>query len=139
MNARQVNYEPSSPSAGCALVAGVPRVEYMRSYRLKNRIKLTAQRKAWMTHEKEAEYNRRYAAQKLQRKRKYYRERQEVCEAVKGRVKKWIAAHPDKRRDAGIKRDLAKRLQCKPSDIPQDFITLNRAHLNLKAELAKLQ
>ena len=40
------------------------RKEYMRLYRLKNRSKLTAQRRAWMTPEKQAEYDARYYQQK---------------------------------------------------------------------------
>lgn len=128
----------ASPS-GCALGAGLSRKEYMRLYRLKNRSKLTAQRKAWMTPEKEAAYGKLYRPQSQARKRRYYHERPEVCAAVKARVKRWVAANPDKRRDAGIKRVLAMRLQCAPSDIPEDFIALNRAHLKLKTELTKLK
>lgn len=128
----------ASPS-GCALGAGLTRKEYMRLYRLKNRSKLTAQRKAWMTPEKEAAYSKRYYPQKQERKRRYYHEKPEVCASVKSRVKRWVAANPDKRRDASIKRVLAMRLQCATSDIPEDFIALNRAHLKLKTELTKLK
>lgn len=128
----------TSPQCSCVR-GGLTRKEYMRLYRLKNRSKLTAQRKAWMTPAKEAAYSKRYYNQKQERKRRYYHEKPEMRSAVKDRVKRWVAANPDKRRDAGIKRVLARRLQCAPSDIPEDFIALNRAHLKLKTELTKLK
>lgn len=133
-----MNHEPSSASAGCALVvAGLPKKEYMRIYRIKNRGRLTAQRKAWITPEKEAEYAKRYYAARQERKRRHYHERPKVAAAVKTRVARWIEANRDKHRNHQMKSELAKRLQCTPSDIPQDFIELKRAHINLQTELAK--
>lgn len=115
------------------------RKEYMRLYRLKNRRKLTAQRRAWMTPEKEAEYNARYYQQRQESKKRRYHTREDVRQADKNRVKRWVVANPDKKKDSGIRRVLAAKLQCLPSDIPQEFIALNRAHLTLKSELAKLK
>ena len=133
-------HEPSSTSAGCALVVkGLPIKEYRRLYRLKNRARLTAQRKAWMTPEKEAEYAKRYYAARQEGKRRRYHERPEVAAAMKARVARWIESNRDKHRNHQMKSELAKRLQCSPSDIPQDFIELKRAHINLQTELAKLK
>ncbi len=115
------------------------RKEYMRLYRLKNRSKLTAQRRAWMTPEKQAEYDARYYQQKQESKKSRYHTREDVRQSDKDRVKRWVAANPEKKRDSGIRRVLAAKLQCSPSDIPQEFIALNRAHLTLKSELAKLK
>ena len=44
----------------------------------------------------------------------------------------WIESNRDKHRNHQMKSELAKRLQCSPSDIPQDFIELKRAHINLQ-------
>ena len=115
------------------------RKEYMRLYRLKNRSKLTAQRRAWLTPEKQAEYYAKYYPQKQESKRRRYRAREDVRQYDKDRVKRWAAANPDKKRDSGIRRVLAASLQCLPSEIPQEFIALNRAHLTLKSELAKFK
>ena len=64
---------------------------------------------------------------------------EEVAAAVKARVARWIESNRDKHRNHQMKSELAKRLQCSPSDIPQDFIELKRAHINLQTELAKLK